>query len=320
MKRCTKCKSLMPDDVFLCIRCGFDSKPAVAAPTFKPAGEVKKGKFANGLALAGQAWRVLMLDRELLIFPLLSGIACFLLLATFIGAAFAAGFKVRDPQQIEVVYWVGLFLYYFVNYFIIVFFNCALVACAMIRFRGGDPTVADGMKAARERLGLIAAWALVAATVGVILRMIEERVGFLGKIVTMILGAAWTIATYFVVPVLVVENLGPVEAARRSAAIVRKAWGESIVGNAGVGILTFLAVLFLVVPCGVLTVVLALKTSSVAIGIAGAALTIALLVAITLVSSALTSILLSALYLFASGEKVPEGFDPARLKGAFIAK
>ena len=121
-------------------------------------------------------------------------------------------------------------------------------------------------------------------------------------------------------PVLVVENLGPVEAAKRSAEIVRKAWGESIVGNAGVGILTFLAILFLVVPCGVLTVVFALKTSSIAVGIVGAVLTIALLVTITLVSSALTSILLSALYLFASGQKVPEGFDPARLKGAFVGK
>ena len=162
--------------------------------------------------------------------------------------------KIRDPEQIEGVYWVALFLYYFINYFIIVFFNCALVACAMIRFRGGDPTVRDGLKAARERLGLIAAWALLAATVGVILRMIEERVGFLGKIVTAILGAAWTIATFFVVPVLVMENLGPVDAAKRSVGIVKKAWGESIVGNAGVGILTFLAVLLLVIPCGVLAV------------------------------------------------------------------
>jgi hypothetical protein len=320
MKRCTKCKSLMPDDVFLCIRCGFDSKPVVAAPTFKPAGVVKKGKFANGLALTGQAWRVLMLDKELLIFPLLSGIACFLVLATFIAGAWASGVRIKDPQQIEAAYWVGLFIYYFVNYFIIVFFNCALVACAMIRFRGGDPTVADGLKAARERLGLIAAWAFVAATVGVILQMIEERVGFLGKIVTMILGAAWTIATFFVVPVLVVENLGPIDAAKRSAAIVRKAWGESIVGNAGIGILTFLAMLLLVVPCALLTIVLAVKTSSIAVGLVGAALTIGLVVTIALVSSALTSILLSALYLFASGEKAPPGFDPSRLKGAFVGK
>ncbi|OAI50320.1 hypothetical protein AYO46_10335, partial [Betaproteobacteria bacterium SCGC AG-212-J23] len=282
MKRCTKCKSLMPEDVFLCIRCGFDSKPAVAAPparpqpirpqppAFKPAGEVKKGKFANGLALAQQSWRVLMLDKELLVFPLLSGIACFLVLASFAGAAFVSGVRIKDAEHIEIVHWLVLFLYYFANYFVIVFFNCALVACAMIRFRGGNPTVRDGLTAARERLGLIAGWAFLAATVGVILKVIEERVGFLGKIVIMILGAVWTIATFFVVPVLVAENLGPVDAAKRSAEMERKAWGESIVGNVGIGLLTFLAMLLLVGPCAVLFAVLALKTGSITIAILGA--------------------------------------------------
>jgi hypothetical protein len=313
MKHCMKCNSLMPEDVAKCIRCGFDSSPQAIVP-------VKDGKFRNGLALATQSWRVLMLDKELLVFPLLSGIACFLLLASFAAGVFVSGVKIHDPQRIDLVHWAVLLLYYFANYFIIVFFNCALVACAMIRFRGGDPTVADGLKAARERVGLIAAWALLAATVGVILRMIEERVGFLGKIVIMILGAVWTIATFFVVPVLVMENLGPVDAAKRSVEIVKEAWGESIVSNVGVGLLSFLAILFLVVPCAILTVALALKTGSIAVGIIGAVLTIALLVLISLVSSALTSILLSALYLFATGGRVPPGFEPGRLKAAFAAK
>jgi len=313
MKRCMKCNSLMPEDVAKCIRCGFDSSPEAIVP-------VKDGKFRNGLALAMQSWRVLMLDKELLVFPLLSGAACFFVLATFLAGAWASGMDIREVDNVHGAYWIGLFLYYFVNYFVIVFFNCALVACAMIRFRGGNPTVADGLKAASERLGLIMAWALFAATVGVILQMIEERVGFLGKIVVWILGAAWTIATFFVVPVLVVENLGPIDAAKRSVEIVKKAWGESIVGNVGVGILSFLAMLLLVVPCALLTIVLALKTGSVAVGLLGAALTIGLVVTIALVSSALTSILLSALYLFAIGGRVPPGFEPGRLKAAFAAK
>jgi len=313
MKRCMKCNSLMPEDVAKCIRCGFDSSPEAIVP-------VRDGKFRNGLALATQSWRVLMLDKELLVFPLLSGIACFLLLASFAGVAFLVGVKVRDPEHIDIVHWAVLFVYYFINYFIIVFFNTALVACAMIRFGGGNPTVRDGLQAARERIKLIAAWALLAATVGVILRMIEERVGFLGKIVIAILGAVWTIATFFVVPVLVVENLGPIEAAKRSVEIVKKAWGESIVGNLGVGLLTFLAVLFLVVPCALLTIVLAVKAGSIAVAVIGAVLTVALLVLISLVSSALHSILLSALYLFATGGRVPPGFEPGRLKAAFAAK
>src|SRR5580765_3608091 len=127
MKRCMKCTSLMPEDVAKCIRCGFDSSPEAIVP-------VKKGKFANGLALAQQSWRVLMLDKELLVFPLLSGIACFLVLASFAGAAFVSGVRIKDAEHIEIVHWLVLFLYYFANYFVIVFFNCALVACAMIRF------------------------------------------------------------------------------------------------------------------------------------------------------------------------------------------
>jgi hypothetical protein len=308
----------MPDDVSLCIRCGFDAK-AVAAPAVP----LKTGRFSNGLALAGQAWRVLMLDKELLVFPLLSGIACFFVLAGFLGLAWASGMVHalhKEGGSGDAAAWVVCFLYYFANYFVIVFFNSALVACAMIRFNGGNPTVSDGLKAARERLGQIAAWALLAATVGMVLRIIEERVGFLGKIVVAILGAAWTIATYFVVPVLVVENVGPIEAAKRSAEIVKKAWGESIVSNVGVGLLTTLAVILLVIPCAVLTALLAVKTSSIAVGVVGAALTLALFVLITLASSALTSILLSAIYLYATGAKVPRGFDAARLQAAFVTK
>src|SRR5262252_7409413 len=145
MKRCGQCNSLMPDDVTRCIRCGFDP--------LRDLQPVKKGRIANGFALAGQSWRVLMLDKTLLVFPLLSGIACFLVLASFAGVGFATGMHVKDPEHLDAVHWIVLFLYYFANYFVIVYFNVALVACAMIRFRGGKPTLRDGLAAARERIG-----------------------------------------------------------------------------------------------------------------------------------------------------------------------
>ncbi len=150
MKRCPKCTKLMPNDVTLCLACGFDSKPAPAAtfpnsPASRPAtpvaGQAKIGKFRNGLALAGQSWRVLMLNKALLVFPLTSGIACFLVLATFFGGAWAAGLGRAESTVSEPLYLALLFAYYFANYFVIVFFNSALVACAMIRFRGGEPSV-----------------------------------------------------------------------------------------------------------------------------------------------------------------------------------
>lgn len=310
MKKCPKCKSLMPDDVNRCIRCGFDSNPV----------QPKRGRIRNGWALARQSFRVLMLDKGLLVFPLLSGISCLLVLAGFFGAAWASGIAQRDELAGDFTSGVLLFAYYFANYFVIVFFNSALVACAMIRFRGGNPTVRDGLRAARERLAQIVAWALLAATVGVVLRMIEERVAFAGKLVIALLGAAWTIATYFVVPVLVVEKLGPVDAFKRSATILKKAWGESIVSNAGVGAVTFLVTLLLMIGTGIVAAVLAIQMSSLALALAGLAVILVIAVLGMLVGSALSSIVLSALYLYATENKLPEAFNGAGLNQAFVAR
>ena len=267
--------------------------------------------------LARQSFRVLSLDKELLLFPLLSGLSCILVLAGFVGGVWATGMAQREDFASETASWVILFLYYFASYFVIVFFNSALVACAMIRFQGGDPTVGDGLRAAGERLAQIAAWALLAATVGVVLRIIEQRVEAIGRIVVSLLGAAWTIAAYFVVPVLVVEKLGPVDAFKRSAMIMKKAWGESLVSNVGIGLITFLVGFVFVVTTVIGTAVLAVNMGSFAVLWAGIAVLVVLLILLALVSSALNSIVLCALYLYASEDKMPEAFEGTGLQQAF---
>ncbi|HUQ74843.1 MAG TPA: DUF6159 family protein [Burkholderiales bacterium] len=319
MKRCPKCRSLMPEDVHLCIRCGFDSKPA-ASSLIAPSNAPKLGRLRGGWLLMRESCKVLMLDKELLLFPLLSGIASLFVLASFVGGVWASGLAEQEASLGETTAWLILFAYYFANYFVIVAFNSALVGCAMIRFRGGDPTFADGLRVARERMPQIVAWALLAATIGTLLRIIEERVGFVGKIVTAVLGAAWTIATYFVVPVLVVEKLGPVDAAKRSAAVVKKAWGESIVSNAGIGLVVSLLTMGATIVVAVGFGVLALKTGSFVVAIIGALAVIGVIVLGTLIGSALSSIVLSALYLYATEGKVPQAFANAGLQHAFAPK
>ena len=318
MKRCPKCRSLMPDDVHLCIRCGFDSKPA--GSLVAPASVPRMGRIRGGWLLMNESFKVLMLDKELLLFPLLSGIASFLVLASFVGGIWASGLAEQEEALGEGLAWLILFAYYFANYFVIVLFNTALVGCAMIRFRGGDPTFADGLRVARENLGRIAAWALLAATVGTILRIIEERVGFIGKIVIAILGAAWTVATYFVVPVLVVEKLGPIDAAKRSTEVIRKAWGESLVSKAGIGLVVTLLTIGATVVVAVGFGFLAVKTASLTIAIIGGLAVLGVIVLGSLIGSALNSIVLSALYLYATEGKVPEAFADAGLQHAFAAK
>jgi Family of unknown function (DUF6159) len=313
MKRCPKCTALMPDDALRCVRCGHESAGKPAAATFALL-QPGAGRIRNGWALAKQSWRVLLLDKELLVFPLVSGIASLLVFASFVAVGWANSDVITAPdgnwsiRPHEAVFWPLCAAFYFINYFIIVFFNSALVACAMLRFRGGDPTVRDGLRAARERLLQIVAWVLLAATVGVVLRVIESRSKLAVRIITGLLGAAWTLATYFVVPVLVVEKLGPLDALKRSVAIGKKAWGESLVSNAAVGFIVTLVTFALVILVGAATVVLAVNSSSLAIALAGAAMVMALMLLGALVGSALGSIALSAIYLYATQGKVAAAF------------
>ncbi|HCS52827.1 MAG TPA: hypothetical protein DIW81_14750, partial [Planctomycetaceae bacterium] len=158
-------------------------------------------RLSNGWSLAKQSWRVLMLDKELLVFPVVSGFCCLLVLASFIVPLFATGYvdvvlndgQISQEESQDPIAYIILFAFYFVNYFVIVFFNSALVACAIIRFKGGDPTVADGFRASMNRLPQIAGWAFLSATVGVILKVIESRSEKVGQIVAGLLGAAWSV-------------------------------------------------------------------------------------------------------------------------------
>jgi hypothetical protein len=283
-------------------------------------------RIANGWQLTQQSWRVLMLDKELLLFPLISGIACLFVMASFAIPLWASGYQavLMDEgvdgigQTQQIIGYVVLFAYYFVNYFVIVFFNSGLIACAVIRFKGGNPTVADGFSAALARLPQIAGWALVAATVGVILKMIESRSERVGQIVASLLGMAWSAVTYFVVPVIVVEKTGPIDAAKRSLQVLKKTWGEALVANFGIGIIIFLASLVALIP--LVSGVAAIATGAVWLGIIGVVVGVIALLLVSLIGSALNTIIIGALYLYAAEGAAPRQFDDDLLRHAFSQK
>ena len=279
-------------------------------------------RLANGWELAKQSWRVLMLDKELLVFPLLSGICCLLVLGSFAvplwNSDYVAVLQEERQAPDDAIAYVLLFAFYFANYFVIVFFNSALVACAIIRFNDGNPAVGDGLRAASSRLPQILAWALVSATVGVILRVIESKSEKVGQFVAGLMGMAWGIGTFFVVPVLVVEKLGPVEAFQRSLAILRKTWGEALGANFGIGFISFLATLVAAIP--LIAGVFGIMAGNVALAVLGIGTGVVLVLVVSLVTSALNAIVLSALYLYASEKRTPAHFDDRLLEDAFTRK
>lgn len=277
-------------------------------------------KFSNSWALVKASAAVLRADKELMVFPAISAALSVLVLITFAVPSVLAGlFDAGADSGVPVAGYVVGFLFYVVQYFVIFFCNTALVGAALIRLRGGDPTVADGFRIASSRLGPIMGYALIAATVGMILRSLSERSGVLGKIVISLVGLAWNLATFLVVPVLAAENVGPIEAVKRSGAYLRKTWGEQIVGNAGMGavfgVMTFGSILLGLI----LFIAAALTESTALMALVGVGLVVTL-VGLALISATLGGIYAAALYRYASDGDVGTFFSPDMVKGAFQRK
>lgn len=262
--------------------------------------------FGHTIELMKMSWRVLMLDRELLLFPLMAGVMLALMagIGVLTGSIDAVANEREQAGGGDLAVAVVLA---FCSSTIVIFFNAALVAAAMERLRGGDPDVVSGLRAATERLPQILAWALITAVVTVILRALRERGGIGGAIASAIGGMAWDFATFLVVPVLVAEGVGPFAAIRRSASLLRQTWGRQVAASFGFTIVMLIAggaalliavLLFLVHP--VLGIGIGVPLVALAIGVV----------------AALEGIFRAALYDYAIGQ-TPHGFDSVTLQGAW---
>lgn len=263
---------------------------------------------------------VLRQDKELLVFPLLSGVFTLIAMAGLIWGGVITGFFQRiidsgdRSLEANVLGYSALFVWYFVSWFIVLFFNVGVVACARIRLEGGDPTVADGFRAARENLKAILVWAFISATVGLVLRMIAERSKLIGHLIAKLLGAAWAIATYFVVPVMIFEKRGPKDSMSSSTQLIRRTWGESLVAAAGVGI-----IIMLLGIGGLAFPIIGIFINPTA-AVIGLGLMLLYWIFLAIVSSALTGIYRTALYMYASKGTSTSGFGEELVRSAFSGK
>jgi hypothetical protein len=279
------------------------------------------GKFARSWALAKASMSVLRSDKELLVFPLLSVLAVMLVAATFLLPLFGLGALdgAQRGDSVPSLFYLWGFAFYFVQYFVVFFFTTALVGAAMQRLDGGDPSVGSGLRIAAGKWVSILGYAAIAATVGMILRGIEQRAGIVGKIVAGFIGVAWTLATFLTVPVLVAQDIGPVAAVKESATLLKRTWGEGLIGNGGIGLVGGLAAVAVMLVGLALTVFLA-KAGLGAAAIGVIALSVLAVVGIGLVQSALGGIYSAALYRYATVGDAPAGFDGVLLRDAFQRK
>lgn len=269
----------------------------------------------RSIELGKESFEVIRKDKEILLFPVLSGIACIIFVSLMIVPALIAGTVFGSSMDNPVILYGGLFVFYLITSFIVVFFNTALVTCAHIRLTGKDPTFHDGISNATKHIGRIFAWAVVSATVGVILSIIRDESNIIGQIIISMIGMAWGLLTYFVIPVMILEDLGIASSIKESASLFRKTWGESIVGPGSISIIFVLIGLVALLPLAL--IVLFGNATLTIIGIAGYVL---LIVVLAIVASALQGVFNTALYIYAKTGKVPESFSPELVQTAFVPK
>ncbi len=192
--------------------------------------------------LVKASWEVLKQDKELVLFPIISAVIMFFVTLTFLIPTLLG--NILDSifvNGMPIFGYIILFLFYLVQYTVVYFNSTALVGAAMIRLRGGDPKVKDGLSIAWSHILPILGWALVSATVGLILNALSnnsKKRGRGGKsLIASLLGAAWNVLTFLVVPVLAVEGLGPIEAIKRSWELLKRSWGEQISGKLSIGLI-----------------------------------------------------------------------------------
>jgi len=298
------------------------------------------GTLGTTWALMKASWEVVRNNKRLLILPAFSAVCLILVLASFLAPVllsetnmavyrgelpseeFSAGYlsfpTEESPTADKVRFGLVAFGFYFANYFVIIFFNAAIVASALFWMKDGEASLSRGLGAAASRLPQVVGWALVSATVGLLLKVLESNRKS-SRIVASILGTAWTVMTYLAVPVLVVEGKGPIGSLKESVSLLRKSWGQQLVGSFGFGIFWFLLSLvgFAIIGGGLYV---AKAVGSPGIAAPAVLAGVVYFIGLIMVSSVMTPVFQAALYVYAKEGHAPGSFGQGLLEGAFHPK
>ena len=263
--------------------------------------------FGRAFRLLGQSWHIVMAEKSLLALPVVSMLVSLVVIAVFGLGAAGIGLPAEGESANPLLYLLG-FLLYVVLAFVAIYTNAVVIGIAMRRLSGEDATLRDGLALANGHLPAIAAWSVVTATVGMVLRAIQSSDNVIARILAGLAGVAWTVLTFFVVPVLLFEQAGVGTAMKRSASIFRQRWGEQFIGNGTIGLALFLLAIPVFVLAGFVTA---------AIPALGIALIVLAVVAFVALGGAMSGVFNAALYRFATAGEVKGGFSEQDLATAF---
>jgi hypothetical protein len=271
--------------------------------------------IGRSIELVKTSWNILMENKKLLVFPVLSGLVMMVVILTFAIPLIFARIFTGLTNSVSVSFLVVLFSFYVASYAVVIFFNTALITCVNAHLNDKDMSVSEGLANASRHLPSILIWAIISATVGIILHIIERRAGILGRIATSFIGIAWSLATFFVVPILILENKGVVDSVKESVSLMKKTWGESIVGSGSI-MLVFVA-FGVVAFVGVLAT---LAFGNMIVFGSAVVLFLILVVILAVIAAAMQGIFVTALYSYARTGAIPPAFSRDLIQQAFAPK
>ena len=285
-------------------------------------GGQKIGRLRASFLLFKESWRFLKADKELLLVPIFSAVFSSVLigLLTLLLITFSSSYDKLFTQNEGVGYpeYIFMFAVYVVSAFSLAIAQAIIVHIVYVRAHGGNATLGDGIIRAFSNWVPLLIWALITSTVGVALRFISERSALVGRIVAGLLGAAWAILPFFVVPILVLQKKTPLTAVSTSANLFKKTWGETLVANVTLGLVFMLA--HLVVLASFVGLLIYGASSQNAILLIGSIVGVLVwLLVATLVNSALQGILKTLLYIYAAEDVVPENFNRELLESMLVS-
>ena len=271
------------------------------------------GRISNTFRMIKSCVAVLKKDKELILFPIMAAISVLILAFIFWSMGLIDIQEQGNKENASFAEFVPEIILIFTANFFIVFFNSALISGALHRLRGGDPNVGSAMNHAIKHIHHIFIWSIIVTIVAILIAAIKgdrRQGGFMRQLFGSMLQAGWTMMTFFVVPIIVAENITPISAIKKSSGMFKQTWGDQVTANFGFGIIQILAI----VASGAIGWVFGLLNPTLGIGVG--ILLVALSVSITYT---LEGIYKAALYEFALGEK-PLEFKQEDLKTAYSAK
>lgn len=280
------------------------------------------GKFRASYLLLVESLELFRKDKEIVWYMIWEAVAILVLTASFFAVFF--GLIMSDtivlPEEgeqtsagLELLGYAVMFVFYLASAFITTYFSVALTHVVAGRINGEDRNYQDGIRAASARVKKIFVWSALSATVGVLLRLIANKAGWVGKVFSAFGGVAWAVATFFIVPVLTLEDEKVGASVKRSSQTFVKTWGETLITNFSLSIM--FTGLYVVVILSSFVGAYLFIDSLLALSIIGALMVFAFVVLI-IMQKLLDTVIRVVLYHYAVYGKVPDSFTPELILGA----